>query len=318
MEKREATEKEKWNSFVKKYGPRSGAFLYAWEWSELASGQRYEFIENNELVGLASVGRIFLPLGQSYISGICGPMATDKKNILKILETLADKHSLFIRFEPSDKIESPRIRKTISITPATTLITSLQPSVQELLGAMHPKTRYNIGLAQRKNLEVKFLKSGALDSVWSLFQETAKRDGFRIHPKMHYQNLLNLSDDSLQVFLVAVFFEGKAIAANIMVDFNETRTYLHGASSNQDRNLMAPFLLHWELMKEAKEKGLKFYDWWGIASSDDPKDPWAGITRFKKGFGGEVVKYPGTFDYIIKPFGYLFYKVTRRLARLVR
>jgi lipid II:glycine glycyltransferase (peptidoglycan interpeptide bridge formation enzyme) len=81
---------------------------------------------------------------------------------------------------------------------------------------------------------------------------------------------------------------------------------------------MAHFLLHWELMKEAKTKGLRFYDWWGIASSDDPKDPWAGLTRFKKGFGGEVVKYPGTFDYVIKPFGYLFYKIFRCLARFAR
>jgi lipid II:glycine glycyltransferase (peptidoglycan interpeptide bridge formation enzyme) len=81
---------------------------------------------------------------------------------------------------------------------------------------------------------------------------------------------------------------------------------------------MAPYLLHWELIKEAKEKGLKFYDWWGIAASDDPKDPWAGITRFKKGFGGEMVSYPGTFDYVLKPAGYEFYKLFRFVKRRIR
>jgi len=318
MQKLEAFDKQKWNSFVQKYGPRSGAFLYAWEWSEMAHGERYEFFEGNELIGLASVGRIFLPFGQSYLSGICGPVASKKENILKALDGLVDNRSLFIRFEPSEKVESPRIKKTISITPAATLITSLEPSVHELLAAMHPKTRYNIGLAQRKGVEIKFFETKDFNTVWPLFQETAERDGFRIHPKKHYQDLLNLEGDSLRVFLVAAFFESKPLAANIMVDFHKTRTYLHGASSNQDRNLMAPFLLHWELMKEAKERGLKFYDWWGIASTDDPKDPWAGITRFKKGFGGEVVKYPGTFDYILKPFGYWLYQISRAIMRKIR
>lgn len=318
MEKTEARDKKRWNTFVQKYGPRSGAFLYAWEWSEMAHGQRYEFFEGDELIGLASVGRIFLPFGQSYISGICGPVASSKENILKVLEGLSDNHSLFIRFEPTLEIESPRVKKTIAITPPTTLITSLEPGLQEILAAMHPKTRYNIGLAQRKNLLVKFLKPEELGLVWPLFEETAKRDGFRIHSKRHYQDLLNLRGENLKVFLVAVFFEGKAIAANIVVDFHKTRTYLHGASSSQDRNLMAPFLLHWELMKEAKGRGLKFYDWWGIASNDDPKDPWAGITRFKKGFGGEVVQYPGTFDYVLKPIGYWFYQVSRFIIRKIR
>lgn len=317
MEKLEARGKQRWNNFVQKYGPKSGAFLYAWEWSELAHGQRYEFVENGELVGLASVGRIFLPFGQSYISSICGPIASDEKKILEILETLADERVLFIRFEPSIKVESPRVKKTIFITPITTLITSLESGTKDLLAAMHPKTRYNIGLAQRKNLDIQFLKAEDLDLVWPLFEETTRRDGFRLHPKTHYHDLLNLKGDNLHVFLAGVFFNNKPIAVNLMVDFYETRTYLHGASSGQNRNLMAPYLLHWELMKDAKEKGLKFYDWWGITSSDDPKDHWAGITRFKKGFGGEVVRYPGTFDYVLRPAAYLVYSVLRTIRRFV-
>lgn len=317
MEKRDAVDRHKWNNFVRQHGPRSGAFLYAWEWSELAHGQRYEFIENGELVGLASVGRIFLPFGRSYLSGICGPIASDEKKILEILETLADERVLFIRFEPSIKIESSRVKKTISITPITTLITSLEPGTKELLAAMHPKTRYNIGLAQRKNLEIKFLQAEDLDLVWPLFEETARRAGFRLHPKTHYRDLLNLKGDNLRVFLAGVFFNGRPIAVNLMVDFYETRTYLHGASSSQDRNLMAPYLLHWELMKDAKEKGLKFYDWWGIAPVDDPKDPWFSITRFKKGFGGQIVRYPGTFDYVLQPAAYLIYSALRTVRRLV-
>ncbi|MFH1088965.1 MAG: peptidoglycan bridge formation glycyltransferase FemA/FemB family protein [Candidatus Uhrbacteria bacterium] len=318
MEKKEALDKQKWNDFIKKHGPRSGAFLYAWEWSEMARGQCYEFLENGELVGVASVGYILLPFGQSYISCIAGPLAVKNETIIDILKMLVSENTLFARFEPDENIVSSKIKKTLTITPPTTLITSLEPSVQELLGKMHQKTRYNINLAQRKDVEIRFLTAENLDEVWSLFEETAKRDGFRIHSKKHYQDLLKIKGGNLRVFLVAAYFENKPLAANIMVDFNETRTYLHGASSSENRNLMAPYFLHWKLMKDAKEKGLKFYDWWGIAKTDDPKDPWSGITRFKKGFGGEVVSCPGTFDYVLKPFKYFIYNALRKIARKVR
>lgn len=318
MQKREAADKKQWNDFVKKFGPRSGAFLCAWEWSELAEGQRFEFWEDDELIGLASVGRIFLPFKQSYLSNIRGPITTNEKNVLKILDILADKDSVFVRFEPTIKIHSPHVKKTTTITPAVTLITSLGAETKDLLAKMHPKTRYNIFLANRRGVKIKFLSTSDLGMVWSLFKETAERDGFRLHPKKHYEDLLNLSHENVQIFLAAAYFENQILAANIMVDFNDTRTYLHGASSNQNRNLMAPYLLHWELMKNAKEKGLKFYDWWGIAKTDDPQDPWAGITRFKKGFGGEVVNYPGTFDYVLKPVKYFIYNALRKTIRKFR
>lgn len=318
MEKYEATDKQKWNDFVRQYGPRSGAFLYSWEWSELASGQRYEFYEEGEMVGITSTGRILLPLGQAYLSCICGPIATTVKNISKILELLSDHTLIFIRFEPAEEIKDWRVKKTRAITPATTLITSLSPEPKILLEKMHPKTRYNINLAQRKGVRIKRLAPPEIKKVWPLFLETAKRDGFRIHPQAHYNDLLNLKSDEIEVFLVAAFFEDKPLAVNIMVDFNGTRTYLHGASSNKNRNLMAPYLLHWELMKEAQEKGLRFYDWWGVAQDDNPKNSWAGITRFKKGFGGEIVSYPGTFDYVLRPIKYFIYKAFRSLRRLIR
>lgn len=120
-------------------------------------------------------------------------------------------------------------------------------------------------------------------------------------------------------FLAIAKHENDILATNIMIDFGDTRTYLHGASSNVKRNLMAPYLLHWELMKDAQSKGIKFYDWWGIAPIDAPADhPWAGISRFKRGFGGEEVEYPGTFDLVLHPIKYRFYQFIRSLRRRMK
>ncbi len=103
-------------------------------------------------------------------------------------------------------------------------------------------------------------------------------------------------------------FKNKIIAANIVVFWEKTAIYLHGASDYEQRNLMAPHLLQWEQIKEAKKRGCIEYDFWGI---DEKK--WPGVTRFKKGFGGREVEYPGAFDLIFQPVWYKIYKIGRTL-----
>jgi lipid II:glycine glycyltransferase (peptidoglycan interpeptide bridge formation enzyme) len=81
---------------------------------------------------------------------------------------------------------------------------------------------------------------------------------------------------------------------------------------------MAPYLLHWELMRDAKACGLRFYDWWGVAPVEAENHPWFGISRFKRGFGGEEVGALGTFDIVAKPVVYYFYRVARRVVKIAR
>ena len=85
---------------------------------------------------------------------------------------------------------------------------------------------------------------------------------------------------------------------------------MHGASDHDYRALMAPYLLHWEVIKYAKEHGLSEYDLWGI---DEKK--WSGVTRFKKGFGGREVKYTGSYDYVFMPIWYRLYRLWQALFK---
>ena len=93
-----------------------------------------------------------------------------------------------------------------------------------------------------------------------------------------------------------------------MINFyGDTATYLHGASSRKNKELMAPHLLHWRIIQEAKKRGLGQYDFGGI---DEKK--WPGVTRFKIGFGGSVVEYPPSVDIIYKPILYKIYRLARK------
>jgi lipid II:glycine glycyltransferase (peptidoglycan interpeptide bridge formation enzyme) len=183
---------------------------------------------------------------------------------------------------------------------------------------MKPKTRYNIKLAEKKRVTIRIAGPEAFDEFMVLMKDTAKRDGFSLHLADRYLNMLKvLKGGECRAFLAFADFEGKALAANLMIDSFGMRTYLHGASSSEMRNVMAPYALHWHLIKDAAERGMSAYDFWGIAPVGAPEDhPWAGITRFKLGFGAEVVEMPGTFDFPLSTFWYGIYKLARRVSGL--
>jgi lipid II:glycine glycyltransferase (peptidoglycan interpeptide bridge formation enzyme) len=100
------------------------------------------------------------------------------------------------------------------------------------------------------------------------------------------------------------------LAANIILDTPTERIYLHGASSNQYRNLMAPTLLQWKSIKEARKLGKKVYDFWGISTT---KKSWQGISRFKIQFGGETINYPTSQIMIHNHIVFSLYSVFRKL-----
>jgi len=85
---------------------------------------------------------------------------------------------------------------------------------------------------------------------------------------------------------------------------------MHGGSSGAYREAMAPYLLQWRAIELGKKFGCTYYDFYGI---DEEK--WPGVTRFKNGFGGRTINYPGTFDLIFDASWYNVYKMVRRVRR---
>jgi lipid II:glycine glycyltransferase (peptidoglycan interpeptide bridge formation enzyme) len=117
---------------------------------------------------------------------------------------------------------------------------------------------------------------------------------------------------SLKGLLYFARFEGRIIAANAVLQFGPYAVYLHGASSNSDRNLMAPYLLQWQQIKDAKNAECRIYDFWGITvGNENPR--WEGITRFKKGFGGREIRYAGVYDLPVNATTYNIYSRIRKV-----
>ncbi|MDA1038353.1 MAG: peptidoglycan bridge formation glycyltransferase FemA/FemB family protein [bacterium] len=315
MELRKIEEKKLWEDFVVVHAPRSGAFLHAWDYGELEldskkNVERVGFFDDEVLVGVALLSVTRLPFGMKYASILRGPITKKGVSLEEVLKIIGDylMDVTFIRFEPTGK-KPEWARETIHVSPEDTLILDLGMSEQKLLEAMHSKTRYNIRLSEKKGVTIQDLKKDEFEDAWKIFRMTAERDEFRLHGRLRYEMWFeNVSNARL----VGAFLNGKLLAVNLMMDHAGTRTYVHGASSNENRNVMAPFALQWHEIVDAKKNGLKHYDFWGV-SDTNPK--WKGITRFKKGFGGERVTYPGTYDYVLKKSWYLLYRALRAIRR---
>lgn len=312
-----------WNEQVLRQG---GDFLQSWEWGEFQrkAGAEVVRVQDTETLAMAQLMRRDLPFGQRYWYCPRGPLG----RLAGLVQVPEIAKGMFLRFEPPKMDPAIAIGmatsvKVADVQPGQTLIVDLTQDTEALLAAMHEKWRYNIRLSERKGVRVYAAGSGdasALDVFWGLLNETTERDKFRAHDKEYYRLMLEtLAGDPAEgalfkpvARLVFAEHDGKVLAANLMIYFGATATYLHGASSRERREVMAPQLLQWTCMTQAKAMGYADYDFWGVAPEDAKDHPWAGITRFKRGFGGRYVAYPGTYDLPINRFWYTLYRLARR------
>ena len=169
------------------------------------------------------------------------------------------------------------------------------------LARMKPKTRYNLRLAQRKGVTVREATLADLDLLYRLYAETSVRDGFVIRPRDYYLSVWRtFMESNLALGLIAEL-DGEPLAALVLFHFGRKAWYLYGMSSDTQRQAMPNYPLQWEAMRHAKALGCELYDLWGAPDSPDPHDPLAGVYRFKEGWGGQLVRTPGAWDFVARP-----------------
>lgn len=304
------------------------SFLQTESWlkfQEVAEHKVWRF-DNGQI--RANIIKYFLPLGKSYFYIPHGPEINlsgmesgikDKLNdfVNHIKKLSSEEGAIFIKMEPIDDSVIELLyrrgfrRSSRQIQPYKTVIVDLSLSEEHLLGKMHHKTRYNINLSQRKNLKI--VESQDSDAFWKLLSKTSAKDNFSTHPKNYYSEMINFfrEDKEAEVKLFLVDLEGKPIAGEMLMLYEDTAYYIHGAMDRDYKNLMAPYFMHWEVMKWAKLRGYLNYDFWGI---DFRK--WPGVSRFKLGWGGEIKERPGSFDLVILPLWYFSYGVARKIKNI--
>ena len=207
------------------------------------------------------------------------------------------------------------VHSTEQIQFPNTVLLDLTRSEEDLLGSMKSKTRYNIRLAERKDIKVRQGTMDDLPALAAMYEETAARDSFTIRPLAYYLDAWRSFVEADMGMPLLAEHEGDPVAAIFLVRYGDRVTYMYGASTQHERNRMPNYLLQWEAIRWAKAEGCTTYDFWGAPTEFVEDDPLWGVWRFKDGFRGDVVWHIGAWDYPARPFWYNVY--ARLLPRYV-
>jgi lipid II:glycine glycyltransferase (peptidoglycan interpeptide bridge formation enzyme) len=184
-----------------------------------------------------------------------------------------------------------------------------------MLSSMHPKTRYNIRLAQKHGVIVSEDNSDrAFESYIALMRETTQRQRYYAHDDTYHRRLWKILHTAGIAHLFQASYKGEVLCAWIVFVWKDTVYYPYGASSRMKRDVMAPNLILWEIALWAKSRGIRSFDLWGSLGPDpNTADPWYGFNRFKEGYSPNLVEFIGSYDLVINRPVYEIYKIIDRL-----
>jgi len=300
--------------------------LQSWEWGKFREklGQKVIRLGVWEKDKLVSAFQLFFhqipytPFTIGYFPK--GPLPN--KEIIKFLKGVGQVNkAIFIKLEPNVARDRDRVFKEMELTIGKSIFTKytskidLTLSEEELLAKMHPKTRYNIRLAEKHGVIVKEDNSSkAFEEYLKLLFETTRRQGFYAHSEKFHRLQWQILQPAGISHLLTATYKGEILAAFLLFVFKDTLYYPYGTSTREHKELMAPTLLMWETIKFGKKMGLKEFDLWGdLEPNPSPNHPYYGFHRFKEGFSPKLVEFVGTYDLVINLPLYKIYTLADKL-----
>ena len=300
------------------------------EWQILQDdlGEKSIFTKEKDYQYLAIIKST--PVG-NYLYCPYGPIAkesTSFKAAIKSLDKLAKEHqAIFIRVEPFEERFANSLpksaQKSTDLNPKETWLLDLTGNDEEFKQKLPSRLLRYYKQADKKGITIKTSHNpNDAHYLLDLQKALAKEKGINTFSEEYYKAQINQPFSTLYLLEYNNSEAGKKdeiIAAGLVFDDEDTRYNLQGAQTEEGRSLHATGILTIQLIIDAKKKGLKTFDFWGIAPERAPKNhPWAGFTNFKKTFKGEEYDHAGTYDIVIKPLRYKLYQLTRKLNRLIR
>jgi lipid II:glycine glycyltransferase (peptidoglycan interpeptide bridge formation enzyme) len=328
--------KEIAKNFIQANSP-DGGFLQSEEWRKFQEsyGRKTFHIEGEKF--WANIIEHKLKLVGSYFYVPRGPLGNGR--IDEIIKLAKDNKSGWIRIEPVNNSldslggETSKLGKALKkaphdMQPKEIFEIDITKSEEELLKEMKAKTRYNVKLAEKKGVKIVVVDNNSDNKKYfaeflRLVRITAKRNEISAHPENYYRKMWEVLPTGMLKLYVAEY-EDKVIAANLVLFYGQFATYLHGASDNQFRDVMAPYLLQWQAIKDAKNLGCEKYDFGGISTNYELNtniritNKFSGITKFKIGFSPNIlpINFPGSYDIILNSKKYYIYRILQFLKNI--
>ncbi len=306
---REITTKEAWDAYLLPLAPNT--FLQSWEWGQVQQreGEKVWYLglyDGSVQVGISVVLGVHARRGNYFLIPH-GPIIPDEKYTAPALQEIAAyvRNTGFpaVALRVAPLLESAPQRDELfaklgfrsaplHIHAELTWVLQCSQPEEQLLSGMRKTARHAIRRAEKEGVLIEVLTDASgFERFWPLYETTTSRHGFVPFTRSFIAAQVEEFSKQGRVYMPVATYRGKDVAAAIMIHYADTVFYYHGASLKIEGNVPAAHLLHWRSIQEAKRRGATRYNFWGIARDDEKNHPFAGITVFKKGFGGEAMNY---------------------------
>jgi len=329
-------DRDRWDAFVSTQP--YFALLQSWGWGVFKErlgwkAFRVAVESQGQIVAGAQMLVKSLPLGLISVAYVPrGPVGNwldgeiASKLFLQLDEIARQQRSIFLRIEPPvrntsavDQMLSRRQFRASSYTnqPRATIILDLGSELDDILTKLHSKTRYNIRYADRKGVTLRVGGIEDLNTLEKLMQNLGREAEFPARKLNYIRHEYETFEPREQAKLFIALYQDKVLAIHMCAKFGEHAAYLHGASSNEDKNLMPNYAVMWEAIKWAKSQKCRTFDFWGVPDEvglavnnghnlpvSERTDGLWGVYRFKRGFSTNVVLYTSAHDRVYNNFLY--------------
>ena len=320
-------------------------FLQSPEWATIKSGWKNEVItvkdEQGNIEGGLSVLIKKIPIiNKCILYAPRGPICdiTNKEVLSKLISQvrkLAKKEKAFIfRWDP-DVLNSNEDFKKIVLENGVKLkknvnndITKvIQPKFEtelyikdktedELLSGFSQKTRYNIRLSIKKGVTIEEGTEEDIEEFFSILTTTSQRDEFSIRNVEYYKKIYNAMKEKSHVKLYFAVYDNKRVASTFEIIYGNKAWYLYGGSLREHSNVMPNYLLQWEMIKYAMQRGCEYYNFGGVSGYVDENAHGYGVYRFKKGFNPEFKEYIDELYIVFKPITNALFNIANKIRSL--
>jgi len=309
-----------------------GAFKSRWGWAVS------RFVLQHDEAPVAAAQILRRPIGRSgwgvgYVPK--GPLtdyedpALFEKTLAAIEQTARRQRCIFVKIDPDVPEDDQTIQALLKrrgwfpsseqIQFRNTALLDILPSEEEQLAAMKPKTRYNVRLARRRGVVVRDAGTEDLAAFYALYAETAARDDFLIRSFDYYRDVWTTFLQAGRADFLLAHHEDRPLAGVLCFHFGTRYWYMYGASSNESRRHMPNYLLQWEAICRARERGCVTYDLWGAPDVLSDEDSMWGVWRFKAGMGAKFTPHIGAWDFVVsRPLYWAYRRVRPRLLAWLR
>jgi len=312
--KQEIESEEIWESLIA-FFPETN-FLQSWAWGEFQKNLgkkifRIALFDNEKIVALAQ-GVIESARRSTYCTVAGGPLV-NWTNIFALNAIITEIKNMglhnqcsFVRFRPqvADNELNTSICATLGsinspmhVTADLTIKIDLTLGSEEILKQMRKNTRGSIRKAEKLGITTTITKNAEeIRSFYDLQAELASRHGFVPFSLEFLEEQFKAFAARDQAILVHSWDGETLLASAFVIFYNSQAAYHYGVSSEANSRLPGSYAVQWRVIQEAIERGMTTYNLWGVAPEGEKDHRYAGVSLFKRGFGGEELAYLPAHD----------------------